>query len=312
MMWRFVCLCTLLLSSAHSFVTGPLQRTSSAALLSLGPEDAMELVNGASDSLNNYLSSIESPTDAITKLPNEAKAAGSVLLGLQVAPIFVNLLKSVGQIAKNKQPGAIENSNNIVSYPEGQAATYEMNDQVVPFEFGDAALVRPLLKQSQLESRALQVVYDANRDGYDPLVFHKKVDGKGAAVVLLKVAGKWCGGYNPRGWASLGQARSSVAAFLFYQKGFGGWQKIRVSRTGSMACGNDLYNSGIYFGADSLVLPLTEPNRKRVSSRLGQYFEPTPDGKYTILPRASFDYDVQELKVLTGVYAPGEGTYKCD
>ena len=107
-----------------------------------------------------------------------------------------------------------------------------------------------------------------------------------------------------------------VAAFLFHEKGGlpipgwpSSWQKVRVSRTGSMACGNDLYDAGIYFGADGLVIPLRDPQRRRITSRLGQFFEGRPDGKYTILPRAGEDLIVQELKILTGVYAPGEGTF---
>jgi hypothetical protein len=225
------------------------------------------------------------------------------------APTLTTVVKSMQQIMKKGKSKKEDGAYGYVSYPEGQPATYELNDQVVPFEFGDAAFVRPLLKQTQLETRPLQVVYDANRDGYDAQIFHSKVDGKGAAVVLAKVGGQWCGGYNPRGWASLGQARSSVAAFLFYKPPLQDWQKVRVSRTGSMACGNDLYDAGIYFGADSFVIPLRKPDTRKVTSRLGQYFEARKDGKLTILPRAAEDFRVQELKVLTGVYAPGEGTY---
>lgn len=252
----------------------------------------------------------------LEQLPVAAKGAAAAALLLPVAPTVVQFAKSIVKSvipslsASNNQDG---NAVGSVSYPEGQPATYEMLSDVVPFEFGEAAFVRPLLKQTQLETRKLQVVYDANRDGYDARVFHSKVDGKGASVVLAKVGGKWCGGYNPRGWASLGQARSSVAAFLFYQKGFGGgWQKVRASRTGSMACGNDLFDGGIYFGADSLVIPLTKPNVRSISSRLGQYFEARPEGgraQYTILPRPSIELNCQELKVLSGVYAPGEGMY---
>ncbi|KAL7524675.1 hypothetical protein ACHAWF_001044 [Thalassiosira exigua] len=126
---------------------------------------------------------------------------------------------------------------------ESKQATYAL--QGGEFGLGPAAIVRPLLKQTQLEKRKLQVVYDAKRDGWNARAFHSKVDGKGASVVLAKVRGQWIGGYNPRGWASLGGSRSSVASFLFYQKLFwiGGWQKLRVARTGSMACGTQYYRT---------------------------------------------------------------------
>ena len=68
-----------------------------------------------------------------------------------------------------------------------------------------------------------------------------------------------------------------------------------------------MYDGGIQFGADSFVLPLRPPNERSVTSRLGQYFETVPgSGRTTIMPSAGRDFQVQELYVLTGVYADGE------
>jgi hypothetical protein len=180
-----------------------------------------------------------------------------------------------------------------------------MNNAFIPFEFGDPAFVRPLLKQTQLEKRKLQVVYDANRHGFDGKIFHSKVDGKGAAVVLAKCRGHIFGGYNPRGWASLGGSRPSVASFLFYKTLFG-WQKLRVLGGGGMACARDEFDNGIYFGAEALVMPLNGANKRNVASRLGTYFEPSPDGRMTVLPKGGGNFRLEELKVLVGVYAPDE------
>jgi len=52
------------------------------------------------------------------------------------------------------------------TYPEQKSATYEMSQVKLPFEFGAAAFVRPLLKQTQLEFRPLQVAYDAKKGGF--------------------------------------------------------------------------------------------------------------------------------------------------
>lgn len=202
---------------------------------------------------------------------------------------------------KKKQQEEIENP----TYPESKQATYDLLPGG-PFEFSPEDIVRPLLKQTQLENRKLKVVYNAKKDGWDPLNFHNKVDGKGASVVLAKVRGQWIGGYNPRGWASLGGSRPSVASFLFYKKGFT-WQKLRVSRTGGMACGRDEYNQGIYFGADALVIPLDRERPRSVTSRLGYFFESGPQNKTTLLPVKGADAKVDELYVVSGVYAPGEG-----
>lgn len=72
-------------------------------------------------------------------------------------------------------------------YPEQYPATYECSKVQVASDSTEAKkVVRPLLKQTQLESRPLQTVYDANIHGWNCQAFHKAVDGKGAAVVLAR------------------------------------------------------------------------------------------------------------------------------
>ncbi len=129
--------------------------------------------------------------------------------------------------------------------------------------------------------------------------------------MLAKVRGNWIGGYNPRGWASLGGSRPSVASFLFYQKNpiffGGGWQKLRVARTGGMACGKDLFDTGIYFGSDALVIPLNGQRPRMVTSRLGYFFECGPEkNRSTLLPVKGADAMLDELYVISGVYDDGE------
>jgi hypothetical protein len=192
-----------------------------------------------------------------------------------------------------------------VTYPESQAATYEMSKVFVPFEFGSAATVRPLLKQTQLENRRLKVVYDAKKHGWNAKTFHQKVDGKGAAVVLARAGFHQFGGYNPRGWASLGGSRPSIASFLFYKTLFG-WQKLRVKGNGGAACSRDEWDMGIYFGAEGLTVPLNGQDPRAVASRLGTYFDLGPDGRTTLLSRPGGNPRLDDLQVLTGVYAPGE------
>jgi len=192
------------------------------------------------------------------------------------------------------------------TYPESKPATYDLLPDEFGFGFRPEIFVRPLLKQTQIENRKLKVTYNAKKDGWDALAFHRCVDGKGASVVLAKVKGRWIGGYNPRGWASLAGSRPSVAAFLFYGKTFGGWQKLRVQRSGGMACGRDEYDTGIYFGADALVIPLSKPRTRSVTSRLGYFYETGPEERTTLLPVKGQDATVDELYVISGVYANGE------
>ena len=64
----------------------------------------------------------------------------------------------------------------------------------------DMKVLRPFLKNTNLETRALQLTYDANRDGWDPISFHNAVDKKGGAIVMCVTRmGVVCGGYNPKG-----------------------------------------------------------------------------------------------------------------
>ena len=110
---------------------------------------------------------------------------------------------------------------------------------------------------------------------------------------------------SSRGWASLGGSRPSIAAFLFYKTLFG-WQKLRAMGNGGNACSNDLYDRGIYLGSEGLSMPLDGEDPRRVTSRLGFFFETGPGDKSTLLPRAGQDAKLEELVVLAGVYEEGE------
>lgn len=205
------------------------------------------------------------------------------------------------------EPGkSSSSSSREVQYPEQYPATYELNNVELEEDARclEAKLMRPLLKNTQLESRALELVYSAEKNGWSPNSFHSSVDGRGAAVVLAKTReGRICGGYNPKGWASLGGARPSVAAFLFYERAPGNFQKLQKVGGGGLACARDDPGFGICFGADGLVIGL-QPGRERIAqSKLGPYFERGPDELSSIFGGAT---DLTELKVLVGKYEPGE------
>ena len=168
----------------------------------------------------------------------------------------------------------------------------------------EAKLIRPILKNTQLESRALQVIYIANQNGWNSRAFHGAVDGKGAAVVLAKTRdGMICGGYNPKGWASLGGARPSVAAFLFYERAPGTFQKLQKVGGGGLACARDDPDFGISLGPDGLVIGL-QPGRERLAqSKLGPYFERGPEELGSLFGGTT---ELAELKILVGKYNDDE------
>lgn len=210
-------------------------------------------------------------------------------------------------------------SSRMIQYPEQYPATYEMNtNQVRTDDVTIKHLIRPLLKNTQLEVRALQLVYDARRDGWNTKAFHKAVDGKGAAIVLGKVPISktsffYVGGYNPKGWSSNGGARPSVASFLFYSNPTENtsttanitYQKLQKVGGGGLACAKDDPNTGIWFGADGLIIPL-EKNDKTARSKLGTYFEQGPKQLSSLFGNGIPSKELIDLYVYTGIYSSEE------
>jgi hypothetical protein len=51
---------------------------------------------------------------------------------------------------------------------------------------------------TQLEDQPLRCAFSATEDGWNPIVFHEKVDGYGAAIAVARtIGGAVIGGYNP-------------------------------------------------------------------------------------------------------------------
>ena len=104
-------------------------------------------------------------------------------------------------------------------FPEQYPAVTDEWAEPVATDDKDMALLRPMLKNTNLESRGLKLTYSANKDGWNPVAFHKKVDKLGGGLVMCTTTdGLVCGGYNPKGWVGYGEARGSIAAFLFVFK----------------------------------------------------------------------------------------------
>lgn len=170
-------------------------------------------------------------------------------------------------------------------------------------------IIRPFLKNTNLEERGLKLTYDANRDGWDAISFHNAVDKKGGAVVLCETRiGIVCGGYNPKGWVGYGEARGSIAAFLFvvggrYANGAPGTKLQKVGGPGLAQM--DMPESGPSFGADSLVIPLADDNPKLARSKLGSYYERFEDGTNSLFDKDA-SVQLKSLKVYHGVYEEGE------
>ena len=192
-------------------------------------------------------------------------------------------------------------------FPEQYPATVDEWAAPVVGDTSEMARFRPLLKNTNLETRKLRLTFDANRDGWDAIAFHRAVDRLGGAlVVCTTLLGVTAGGYNPKGWVGYGENRGSIAAFLFKQNIDGSFTKLRKVGGAGMAQMDNPEN-GPCFGADSLVIPLnTKSNPRMARSKLGSYYERFPDGTNSIFGKNSPTVQLRDLKVFHGVYEEGE------
>jgi len=195
-------------------------------------------------------------------------------------------------------------------FPEQYPATKDEWADPLSTDDEEMKILRPFLKNTNLETRSLQLTYDANRDGWDAISFHNAVDKKGGAIVLCKTRkGLIAGGYNPKGWVGYGEARGSIAAFLYvvggpYAKnGAPGYKLQKVGGPGLAQM--DMPETGPSFGADSLMIPLSEGNPKGARSKLGSYYERFPDEVNSLFGKDA-SVQLKDLRVYHGVYEEGE------
>lgn len=204
-------------------------------------------------------------------------------------------------------------------FPELYYGTLEEFADPVESDDELAALIRPMLKYTQLESRPIQLVYDAARDSWDAEAFHSNVDKKGAAIVIAKTeGGALCGGYSPKGFVGYGETRGSKAAFMFtWPDGDTSKNPMKMLKVaGAGLAVIDEPDTGPRFGSGELYIPLRPPRAeweqndrdRRAMSKLGSYYQRRPDGRNCLFADGESGKGtlLAELKVYTGVYGEGE------
>jgi TLD len=194
-------------------------------------------------------------------------------------------------------------------FPEQYPAVTDEWADPVATDTPDMARVRPVLKNTNLEERALRLTYDANRQGWSATKFHQAVDKQGGALVVCKTtSGLLCGGYNPKGWVGYGENRGSIAAFLFVQNSQKEPPFVKLRKVGGAGMAQmDNPECGPCFGADALVIPLNSyDNSKMARSKLGSYYERFPDGTNSLFGKGKASVQLSDLKVYHGVYEEGE------
>jgi TLD len=198
-------------------------------------------------------------------------------------------------------------------FPEQYPAVTDEWAEAVRSDSADMARVRPVLKNTNLESRALRVTYDANKQGWSATKFHQAVDKQGGALVVCTTrSGLLCGGYNPKGWVGYGENRGSIAAFLFVQNSNPTTKPqlpfIKLRKVGGAGMAQmDNPECGPCFGADALVIPLNASDNPRLArSKLGSYYERFADGTNSLFGKNMASVQLSDLKVYHGVYEEGE------
>lgn len=197
--------------------------------------------------------------------------------------------------------------------PDTYPATLTESAEPVAGDSREAAELRPLLKNTNLETRKLKVVYDAGRHGWSARAFHQKVDGTGPCIMrAVTKGGCVCGAYAPKGFAGIGEYRGSIAAFLFT------WpdgppctfeRVIKLQKAGGASLATiDIPESGPRFGADGLAVPLEDGSARKAFCKLGPYYKKMPDGSGSLFgPRDNPQVtELKELRMYAGVYAEDE------
>lgn len=219
---------------------------------------------------------------------------------------------------KEKEPFGLKRFDRD-RFPELYPAPLDEFADAVESDTGEMVLFRPLLARTQLQTRELQLLYDANRDGWSCEAFHGCVDRCGASVVVGRTGRAVFGGYNPKGFVGYGESRGSKAAFLFsWPDGDVERPAMKMRKVGGAALAVvDQPDTGPKFGADSFVVNLRPPRAgwgegkegDRIAfSKLGSYYEARPDGGRTLFGKGENPKGeiLTELRVYAGVYAEGE------
>jgi len=164
------------------------------------------------------------------------------------------------------------------------------------------AAIRPVLKQTMLESVPLGLAYDANVHGWSTSAFHTQLDGMGAAVLVGETTGGAVfGAYNPKGWLGYGDWRDAISAFLFvWPDGDMSVPPQKMAKCGGSGMAIiDEPGKGPQWGPDGLKVNITN---KAAISRLGPYYDVRPDGsKFLFTADEGKSADLVALQVYVGL-----------
>ena len=179
------------------------------------------------------------------------------------------------------QEGEVAGLARTAGAPDTYPATKTEFAEPLAGDGAEEALIRPLLKNTNLEFLQLRKAYDASRDGWNAAAFHKGTDLTGPCVIVANTkGGALCGGYAPKGYAGYGEYRGSIAAFLFtWPDGDTRRPAVKLQKIGGAGLATiDEPETGPRFGSDGFVCMMNPGAERRASSKLGPYYEAMPGG----------------------------------
>lgn len=208
--------------------------------------------------------------------------------------------------------GEVAGLARTASAPDTYPATKTEFAEPVGGDSKEAATLRPMLKNTNLEFLSLRLAYDDKKHGWSAAAWHEQVDKTGPCVVVARTqGGAVCGGYAPKGFAGYGEYRGSIAAFLFtWPDGDTSRPVIKLQKVGGAGLATiDEPETGPRFGSDGLVIAM-DPGRERMAtSKLGPYYEAIMPGGVRSVFAPSDDpkaCELTELRTYVGVWPEGE------
>lgn len=177
---------------------------------------------------------------------------------------------------------------------------------------GEVKLIRPMLRQTVLEKKPLELVYDAEEDGWNAEAFHYGVDQQGPVVVIAKTqAGAIVGGYANCGFIGFGEPRNSISAFLFsWSDGDTSKPVVKLQKAATSfgeAATVDVSTNGPRFGYDGFSMMMTRGQEHSARSKLGLDYEAMPDRRNSIFAREEGNNAyITELRAYVGIFPEGK------
>ena len=213
--------------------------------------------------------------------------------------------------------GEVSGMARTAGTPDTYPATKTEFAEAVDGDSAEVQLLRPMLKNTNLEFLPLRLAYDSQRDGWTASKWHAKVDCTGPCMVVAKTAGgAFCGGYAPKGFAGYGENRGSIAAFLFtWPDGDTSRPVVKLQKIGGAGLATiDMPETGPRFGSDGFVVRMDTPGAERQAcAKLGPYYEAMPGGGRSIFAvdegakmQGTITTELTMLRTYVGVWPEGE------